>query len=116
MTSSFTSGSVFKKLSDLRGLTYVDDDNIIGRFSQVLSLISSLKAGFKLDGNLDFNLGNLQDITQNFTLDMFSVEGIELLGTQLGTDTCIKVFHNFTLLVNSHTQDVQTVIHILMVF
>ena len=66
-----------------------------------MSLISELKPGFKLDGNLDFNLGKtmflgkgdqakfflqndprLQDITQDFTLNMFSVQGIKYLGLQ----------------------------------
>ncbi len=47
---------IFMKFPDLRGLVYPDDDNIIGRFSQTLRLISELKSGFKLDGSLDFNL------------------------------------------------------------
>jgi hypothetical protein len=32
-------GRNFKKFPDLRGLVYIDDDNIKGRFSQVLRLI-----------------------------------------------------------------------------
>ena len=76
-----------------------DDGNVIGRLSQVLSLISELKEGLKLDGNLDFNLVKtmflvtdttarqvyeraqvflqndpiLQDIPEDFTPNMFSV-------------------------------------------
>ena len=91
----------------LRGLAFADDGNIIGRLSQALKLIAAAKPVFKLDGNLDFNLGktmflakdttvrhvyqrtqfflqndpNLQDIAQDFTSNMFSVEGIEILGT-----------------------------------
>ncbi len=77
-----------------------------------------MKPGFKLDGNLDFNLGkamflakgttahhvcdraqfflqndpSLQDIAQDFTLNMFFVQGIEVLGTPIGTDTYIKEY------------------------
>jgi hypothetical protein len=42
---------------DLRGLALADDGNIIGRLSQALRLIAASKPVFKLDGNLDFNLG-----------------------------------------------------------
>jgi hypothetical protein len=39
---------------------------------------------------------DLQGIPNYFTLDMFSVQGIEVLGTPIGTDTYIKdyVAHN----------------------
>ena len=43
-------GLIFKRFSDLRGLAYADDGNIIGRLSQVLRLVSELNPGFKLDG------------------------------------------------------------------
>ncbi len=80
-----------------------------------------MKPGFKLVGNLDFNLDktmflgkvtttssqvydrtqfqsflqndpSLQDIEQDFTLNVFAVEGIKVLGTPLGTDTYIKTY------------------------
>ena len=35
---------------------------------------------------------SLQDIEQGFTLNMFSVQGIEVLGTPIGTDTYIKEY------------------------
>ena len=111
-------GRVFKMFPDLRGLAFADDGNIIGRLSQALRLIAASKPVFKLDGNLDFNLGktmflakgttarhvydrakfflqndpNLQDIAHDFTLNMFSVQGIEVLGTPIGTDTYIKEY------------------------
>ncbi len=92
--------------------TYADDGNIIGRLSQALKLTAVSKPVFKLDGNLDFNMGktmilakgptarhvyeraqyflqnepDLQGIANDFTPEMFSVEGIEVLGTPLGTD------------------------------
>ena len=50
-------GRVFKMFPDLRGLAFADDGNIIGRLSQALRLIAASKPVFKLDGNLDFNLG-----------------------------------------------------------
>ncbi len=53
----------FKKFPDLRGLAYADDGTIIGRLSQSLRLVSELKSGFKLDGNLDFNLGKTMFLT-----------------------------------------------------
>ena len=114
-SSPFTFGNVFKKFHDLRGLAFADDGNVIGRLSQALRLISELKPGFKLDGNLDFNLGktmfltkgttvrhvydraqfflqndpSLQDIAHDLTSNMFSVEGIEVMGTPIGADTYI---------------------------
>jgi hypothetical protein len=42
---------------ELRGLAYADNGNTIGRFSQVLKLAAVSKLIFKLDGNLDFNMG-----------------------------------------------------------
>ena len=109
-------GRVFKMFPALRGLAFADDGNIIGRLSQDLKLIAAAKPVFKLDGNLDFNLGktmflakgttvrhvyqraqfflqndpSLQGIAHDFTSNMFSVEGIEILGTPLCTDIYIK--------------------------
>jgi hypothetical protein len=83
-----------------------------------LKLITVSKPVFKLDGNLDFNLGktmfltkvttarhvyqrvafflqndpSLQDIVYDFTFNMLSVEGIEILGTPIGTDIYIKEY------------------------
>jgi hypothetical protein len=87
-----------------------------------LKLIAASKPVFKLHGNLDFNLGkamflakgttarhvyervkfflqndlSLQDIVHDFTFNMFSVKGIEKLGTPIGTDIYIKEYvqHN----------------------
>jgi hypothetical protein len=86
-----------------------------------LKLTTVSKPVFKLDGNLDFNMGktmilakgpttrhvyervqyflqpglnesDLQGITNDFTPEMFSVQGIEVLGTPLDTDTYIRNF------------------------
>ena len=91
---------------------------VIGRLSQALKLITTSKSVFKLDVNLDFNLDktmfltkgttgshvyertefflqndpSLQDIVHDFTFNMFSVEGIEILGTPIDTDTYIKEY------------------------
>ncbi len=76
-------GRIFKKFGevDLRGLDYDDDGNIIGLISKALRLISQLNPGFKLDGNLDFNLGktmfldkdtstrHVYDRTQSFSVE-----------------------------------------------
>ena len=50
-------GRVFKMFPDLRGLVFTGDGNKLGRFSQALRLITASKPVFKLDVNLDFNLG-----------------------------------------------------------
>ena len=60
-------GRIFKKFPDLRDLAYADDGNIIGRLSQALRLISEFKLTFKLDGNLDFNLGKTMFLAQGTT-------------------------------------------------
>ena len=109
-------GRIYKMFPELRVLVYADDDNTIGRFSQVLKLAAVSKLIFKLDGNLDFNMGktmilakgptarhvyaraqrflqndpDLQYIANDFTREMFSVQGIEVLGTPLGTDVYIR--------------------------
>ena len=67
-------GRVFKMFPDLRGLVFVDADNIKGRFSQVLRLIEESKPIFKHDGNLDFNLGKTMFLTKGRVpyIDKFS--------------------------------------------
>ena len=52
---------------DLRGVVFPDDGNIIGRMSQVLSLIASSKPVFKLDDNLDFNMGKTMFLSKGTT-------------------------------------------------
>ncbi len=102
--SHFTSSvrdRIFKNFSELRDLTYADDDKIICLLSQALKFTVVWKPVFKLDGNLDFNMGkiiiltkeptgrhvyerskyflendpDLQGIANDFTPDMFSVQG-----------------------------------------
>ena len=111
-------GRFFKMFPELQGLAYAHDGNTIGRLSQVLKLATVSKPIFKLDGNLDFNMGktmiltkgptarhvyeraqhflqndpDLQGIANDFTPEMFSVQGIEVLGTPLGTDVDIRDF------------------------
>ena len=109
-------GRIFGKFPDTKGLAYADDGNIIATLSKALKLIAVLKSVFKKDGNLDFNIGktkilakgptaqhvfnrakhfldndpDLQEIANDFTLDMFKDEGIEVLGAPVGTDRYIK--------------------------
>ncbi len=104
-------GRIFKMFPELRGLTYADDGTTIGRLSQALKLAAVSKPVFKLDGNLDFNMGkteflakgptarhvckrahDLQGITNDFTPEMFTTTGIEVLVTPIGTDAYIKDF------------------------
>ena len=111
-------GRIFKMFPELRGLAYADDETTIGRLSQVLKLAAVSKPVFKLDGNLDFNMGktkflakgptarhvyeraqyflqtgpDLQGIANDFTPEMFTATGIEVLGTPIGTDAYIKDF------------------------
>jgi hypothetical protein len=103
---------------EFRGLAYVDDGNIIGRVSQPLNLTTVKKPVFNLDGSLDFNMDktmilakgitarhvyeraqyflqndpDLQGIVKDFNQEMFSVQGIEVMGTPLGTDDYIRNF------------------------
>jgi hypothetical protein len=84
----------------------------------VLKLTTVSKLLFKLDGYLDFNMGktmilgkgptvrhvyervqyllqndpDLQGIANDFTPEVFSVQGIEVLGTPLRTDSYIRNF------------------------
>ena len=109
---------ILKMFPELRDLSYVDDDNIIGQFSQELKLTVVNKLVFNLDGNLDFNMGktmiltkdptarhvyertqhllqndpDLQVIVDDFTPEMFSVQGIQVMGNPLVTDTYIRNF------------------------
>jgi hypothetical protein len=88
------------------------------RISQVLTLADVRKPIFKSDGNLDFNMNktmilgkgptdrhvyeraqyflqndpDLQDIANDFTPKMFTVQDIEVLGTPSGTDVYIRDF------------------------
>jgi hypothetical protein len=111
-------GRIFKLFPELRGLAYADDGTTIGQLSQALKLAAVSKPIFKLDGNLDFNMGkteflargpsarhvyeraqyflqndpDLQNIANDFSPDMFTTMGIEVLGTPVGTDEYIKNF------------------------
>ena len=60
-------GRIFKRFPDLRDLAYADHGNMIGRLSQALRIVSELKSGFKLDVNLDFNLGKTMFLTKGTT-------------------------------------------------
>jgi hypothetical protein len=104
---------------DLRDLVYADDETTIGRLSLSLKILGSAQPLFKEDGNLDFNMGKtkflekgsisvchlyeraqhflqtdpaLQHMANDFTPEMFTVEGIEVLGTPIGTEGYIKNF------------------------
>jgi hypothetical protein len=104
---------------DLRGLAYADDETTIGRLSLALKFLGAAQPLFKEDGNLDFNMGKtkflakgsisarhlyeraqhflqsdpaLQHMANDFTPEMFTVEGIEVLGTPIGTEGYIKNF------------------------
>jgi len=118
--SPFTSGATSsKKFPELRGLAYADDQTTIGRLSQAMKLIGAGQPMFKEDGNLDFKMGKtkflakgpisarhlyeraqhflrtdpaLRNIANGFTPEMFTVEGIEVLGTPIGTEGYIKNF------------------------
>ena len=109
-------GRIFAKHPEAKGLAYADDGNMITRLSVALKIMATLKPVFKEDGNLDFNMGktkvlakgptvqhvfnrakhfidndpDLQEIAQDITLDMFTTEGIEILGTPVGTDRFIQ--------------------------
>jgi hypothetical protein len=111
-------GRIFKLFPEIRGLPYADDGTIIGRISQALKLAAVSKPGFKLDGNLDFNMSktefltkapssrhvyervlyflhndpDLQHIVNDFSPEMFTTTGIEVLGTPIDTDDYIKNF------------------------
>ncbi len=98
---------LFPQLQGRRVLAYEDDGTIIGRLSQSLKLATVRNPVFKLDGNLDFNMSkteflgkgpsarhvyersqyffqtdpDLQNIVNDFSPDMFTTTGIEVLGT-----------------------------------
>jgi hypothetical protein len=104
---------------DLRDLPYADDETTIGRLSLALKILGATQPIFKEDGNLDFYMGKtkflakgpisarhlyeraqhflrtdpgLQHMANDFTPEMFTVEGIEVLGTPTGTEGHIKIF------------------------
>ncbi len=103
---------------ELRDLTYADDTTIIGSLSQALKLAAVSKPVFKSDVNLNFNMGkteflakdpaarhiferaqyflqtdpDLQGIANDFTPEMFTATGIEVLGTLIGSIAYIKDF------------------------
>jgi hypothetical protein len=111
-------GHIFGKFPEVKVLTYDDDDNIIVKLSTALKLISMLALVFKKDANLVFNIRktkvlakdpsadhlferakhffdtdpDLADIVHHFTRDMFTTEGIEVLGTPVGKDRFIQTF------------------------
>ncbi len=111
-------GRILKIFPEPRGLAYEDDENTVGRLSQVLNLVSVRETVFKSDGNLDFNMDktmflgkvpttrhvykrvqhflqndpDLQGIANNFTPEMFTEQDIEVLGTPLGTDVYVRDF------------------------
>jgi hypothetical protein len=62
---------------ELRGLAYADDETTIGRLSQVLKLFAVSKPVFKLDGNLDFNMGKSMICQRALLLDM-SMNGLNV--------------------------------------
>jgi hypothetical protein len=111
-------GRIFGKFPEIKGLTYSDDGNIIVKLSTSLKLISILVTVFKKDENLVFNINktkvlvkgtsadhlfeyvkhfldtdpDLEDIVHHFRRDMFTTEGIEVLGTPVGNDRFIQTF------------------------
>ena len=52
---------------ELRGLAYADDGTTIGRLSQALKLAAVSKPVFKLDDNLEFNMGKIEFLTKGPT-------------------------------------------------
>ena len=112
-------GILFRKYPELRGLAYADDENTVGRLSLALQFLGEGQPLFKEDGNLDFNMTKtkflakgpisarhlferaqhflqtipaIQHLAGEFTQEMFTVEGIEVLGTPIGTDNYIRNF------------------------
>ena len=111
-------GRIFGKFPEIKGLAYADDGNIIAKLSTALKLISMLAPVFKKDANLVFYISktkvltkgpsadhlferakhfldtdpDLADIAHHFTRDMFTTEGIEVLGTPVGNDRFIQTF------------------------
>jgi hypothetical protein len=99
-------------IPEIKGLAYADDGNIIAKLSTAFKLISMLAPVFKKDANHQrFSLRvprqticlnaqkhfldtdpDLADIAHHFTRDMFTTEGIEVLGTPVGNDRFIQTF------------------------
>jgi hypothetical protein len=121
---AFTFGAFFsRKYPEMRGVAYADDGTVVGRLSLALKFLGEGQPLFKEDGNLDFNILKTKFLTKGpisarhmfervqhflrtipsihhlageFTQEMFTVEGIEVLGTPIGTDNYIRNFvaHN----------------------
>jgi hypothetical protein len=112
-------GILFRKFPELRGLAYADDQTTVGRLSLAMKLLDTGQPNFKEDGNLDFNMGKTkllakgpisarhlyerakhflrtdpapQHIANEFTPEMFTVEGIEVLGIPIRNQGYIKNF------------------------
>jgi hypothetical protein len=81
---------------ELRGLVYTDDGTTIVRFSQTLKLVDVRNRVFQSDTErAQYFLQtdpDLQVIVNDFTPEMFTTTGIEVLGTPIVTDTYIKDF------------------------
>jgi hypothetical protein len=96
---------IFKSFSELRVLTYPDDETTIGRLSQVRRQLG-LQYGqdtifgkgptsrhvYERDQHFLQTDPDLQVIANDFTTEMFTVKGIEVLGTPSGTDVYIGDF------------------------
>ena len=65
-------GRIFKMFPELEGLAYANDGNIIGRLSQALKLTALSKPVFKLDENLDFNMGKTMILTKDLKVHVES--------------------------------------------
>jgi hypothetical protein len=111
-------GRIFGKFPEIKGLAYADDGNVIAKLSTALKLISMLAPVFKKDANsflisarqrfslrvprqtICLNVQNISstptltlgDVAHHFTRDMFTTEGIEVLGTPVGKDRFIQTF------------------------
>ena len=70
-------GRIFKMFPVLRGLAYADDGNTIGRLSQFFKLAAVSKPVFKLDGNLDFNMGKTMFLAK-IPLLVMSMNGLNI--------------------------------------
>ena len=83
---------VFKSDGNLMGKTmFKSDGNLMGK-TMFLAKDTTVSHIFDRARFLLQNDPNLQDIYQDFIPDMFSVEGIEVLGTPIDTDTYIKTY------------------------
>jgi hypothetical protein len=96
--SHFTSSvrdRIFKNFSELRDLTYADDGNIICLLSQALKFTVVCKPVFKLDGNLDFNMGKIIILTKEPTgRHVYERSKYFLQNDHFVTHNCIKIARN----------------------